>query len=100
MKKPDIIFIRVADNKTKIWRLCECIKTHFHRGERLQLSVQGQEAAKYVDDLLWRLPEESFLPHQITHSPSNERIAITLGHDNFNQATVLFNLQPSAPSPL
>jgi len=90
MSNTDIIFIKIADNKSKLWRLCECIRQHFQKGERLLVAVSSPEAAKYIDDLLWRLPEESFLPHC---SPSNERIAITLSQENLNSATVLFNLQ-------
>lgn len=93
MTSTDIVFIKVADNKTKLWRLCECVRQHFLRGDRLLVAVSGQEAAKYIDELLWRLPEDSFLPHSIIESPSRERIAITLSQENLNQATVLFNLQ-------
>ncbi len=57
------------------------------------ITVSGHEAAKYIDDLLWRMPEESFLPHSIIDSPSNEHIAITLSHENLNNASILFNLQ-------
>jgi DNA polymerase III subunit chi len=93
MKNTDIIFIKVADSKTKLWRLCDCIRHHFLQGERLLVAVSGGEAAKYIDELLWRMPEESFMPHSIIDSPSNERIAITLSQENLNKATVLFNLQ-------
>jgi len=96
MKQTDIIFIKAADNKTKVGRLCERIKAHFQIGDRVLIMVPTQEAAGYIDDLLWRFPEDSFLPHRIISSPSNERLAITLGRENLNKATVLFNLLPTA----
>ncbi len=65
-------------------------------GERILITVSGHEAASYIDDLLWRYPEDSLLPHRIINTPSNERVAITLARDNLNNATVLFNLLPEA----
>lgn len=59
----------------------------------LLFSVSSEAAAQYLDDLLWKFPPESFLPHSIVSGPSSETIGITLGLENFNQASVLFNLR-------
>ncbi len=96
MKTTDIIFIKVADNKTKIGHLCDRIKTYFQIGERILVTVSVHEAASYIDDLLWRYPEDSLLPHHIIYTPSNERVAIALTRENLNNATALFSLLPEA----
>ncbi len=96
MNNTDIIFIKVKDNKTKLWQLCDRIRTHFLKGEFILVTVPNQEAANYLDDLLWRYPEDSFLPHRVLNRQAKERIAITLGIENVNNATILFNLLPTA----
>lgn len=55
------------------------------------------EAAQYIDALLWRLPEESFIPHVIANTSTLEWIAITTQEQhNINQASRLLNLCPAA----
>lgn len=94
--KPMIIFLRVADNSAKTARLCTIVQQHFEHGDRMLITVANDEVAGYVDQLLWRLPEESFLPHQIVRGPSEEKIVITTGKENYNKAKVLLNLCPDA----
>lgn len=94
--KTDIVFIKVTDNKTKLARLCESIQEHFVKGDRILLSVSNQESACYLDELLWRMPPEGFLPHQISTQPIEEQIVITLSDANVNKAQVLFNLRQEA----
>ncbi len=57
------------------------------------ITVPNLQAAQYVDSLLWRLPEESFVPHVISDTPTSEWIAITMQEQhNVNQAVRLLNL--------
>lgn len=76
--------------------ICKTVQHHFELGHAILIAVPSNEAAHYVDQLLWRLPEDSFLPHQITESATNERVVITTQGINVNQASVLFNLCPTA----
>lgn len=63
------------------------------------IAVPSLEAAQYVDLLLWRHPEESFIPHVLTSHPTQEWIAITVQPTlNLNKAQVLFNLCTNIPS--
>lgn len=94
--KPMIVFLRVTDNGSKTARICAIVQQHFEHGDRVLITVTNDEVAGYVDQLLWKLPEESFLPHQIVRGPSEERIAITTGKENYNKAKVLLNLCPEA----
>lgn len=91
-----IVFLRVADNGAKTARICNIVQQHFEHGDRVLIAVANDEVAGYVDQLLWRLPEESFLPHQIIRGHSDEKIAITTSKENYNKAKVLLNLCPDA----
>jgi DNA polymerase-3 subunit chi len=64
------------------------------------IAVPNFQAAQYIDNLLWRIPEESFIPHIIADAPTAEWIAITMqDQQNVNQAARLLNLC-STPSAL
>ena len=93
---PNISFIRVTDNRTKLMRLCSTLLHHFLQKENVLITVQDQKTAHFLDDMLWRMPEESFLPHVLTESPTEEQIVITTGRKNLNQAKILFNLCPQS----
>lgn len=91
-----IIFLKVSDNVSKGRRLCAGIQHYFEQKKRVLVTVAGSEAAKYVDALLWNVPEESFLPHVIAYTQSEAPVVITTLQENLNQASILFNLSPQA----
>lgn len=99
-KLTQIIFIRVPDNIAKIQRLCAIIHDHFVKKDRVLIVVPSNEAATYLDKLLWKLPEESFTPHILANSPTKEQVAITTATSNINQASTIINLLNSVhPNP-
>jgi DNA polymerase-3 subunit chi len=93
-----VIFIKVTTPLVKQRKLCDVIQHHFENGENILITVPNAEAARYVDELLWRLPEESILPHHIAEVPLEEPIVITTRSENLNEATVVFNLRSDASS--
>lgn len=94
MPKPNVIFFPVKDNQSKLTLITETIQKHFVLKQPVLISVPSFEAAQYVDQLLWKMPEESFIPHVITDFPSKEFIVITTKPENLNKAKILFNLCP------
>ncbi len=92
--QPKVIFFRVSNNQTKILRIYTTIQRHFEKGEKVLVILPNQEAEKYFDELLWKIPPESFLPHTRTSKPCQARIVVTEVQKNLNQATVLWNLCP------
>jgi DNA polymerase-3 subunit chi len=98
-KKSTVIqFIRVATNHIKLTKLCETIQRHFDLGQSIMVATPGEEVSNYIDQLLWRLPEESFLPHVCANQPVKERIVITTSQKNLNEASILMNLCPQIAS--
>lgn len=90
---PIIIFHKVKDNPGKIRFICTKALEALNKEKRLLILVPTPEAGHYIDTLLWRQPEEEFLPHIFTQSSTTEWIAITTQEGaNLNQAALLLNL--------
>lgn len=87
-----VCFIQVMDNASKLKKLCDIVQTHFLKKDVILITAPSIQAAEYIDQLLWRSPEESFIPHAIVSHASKEKIAITTSPSNVNQANVLINL--------
>jgi DNA polymerase-3 subunit chi len=95
-KKSQVIFLQAVNSSAKLQAICDTVARHFFKSESVLIIVASDEAAAYLDLLLWRMPEESFIPHAIVGAPSKERIAISKEKSNFNRAKVLINLRPEA----
>lgn len=87
-----VVFFQVADAASKLKRIVETARSHFLKKEPLLLFVEDEKSQHFVDELLWRLPETSFLPHIATDKAAKEPIAITKTKTNVNAALFAFNL--------
>ncbi|MBS0615493.1 MAG: DNA polymerase III subunit chi [Verrucomicrobia bacterium] len=81
----NIVFFSVKDTAAKLRTLCDVASEHLHKGQSLLILVPDATVHVFVDELLWRLPEEGFLPH-----PSKLLWIDT----EAKEATSLFNLRP------
>lgn len=87
-----IIFLPVSTNQKKVEIICQQAQKHFYQGDRLLILAPTDQAAHYLDELLWKYPEGSFLPHSISKIPCKEKIVITTVVDNLNNANISINL--------
>lgn len=87
-----IIFLKVATNQNKLFSLTKVIQKQFDLNEHILIFVPTNEVAQYIDQLIWRLPQESFIPHIVSDTPCNNPVVITSKNENLNKATVLINL--------
>ncbi len=92
-----VTFFPVKDNNTKLLLICNKIQETLKQEKRILITVPTEEAAHYIDSLLWRIPEWSFIPHSIIHTSTQEWVAITtvMTH-NLNGANRLLNLCPQS----
>lgn len=90
-----IIFLKVSTNGEKLAAICSIVHHHFEQNHLQLITVPSEEAARYIDVLLWRHPEDSFIPHCISNVPSKAPIVITTTQSNLNKAQVLLNLCPT-----
>lgn len=87
-------FFHVNDAQSKLNSICSVAQKHFDKRDSILIAVPSHEAAIYIDQLLWRQPIESFIPHLIVNVPSKELVVITTTDVNVNRAKVLINLRP------
>lgn len=97
-KPVQISFFPIKDNPSKLDLICLKAREAFDQKKKLLILVGTQEAGQYIDALLWRKPEESFIPHVFTQGPTEEWIAITMNQSNINHAQRVLNLQMNAIS--
>lgn len=93
MNRPRVTFFRIKDNQSKLDLICLKAKESFEQEKKLLILVSTLEAGQYIDALLWRKPEEGFIPHLLTQNQTTEWIAITMQQNNINQAACVLNLQ-------
>lgn len=93
-----IHFLSVKTNQEKLSAVCRVVGQHFFKGERVLILVSAPAVADYIDQLLWSMPPESFVPHIKTEEPSSERVVITTSSKNLNQASILINLGTTIPA--
>jgi DNA polymerase IIIc chi subunit len=84
----NIIFLIAKETSFKLLKICEIAKLLIEKKEPLLILVPDTAALHFVSDLLWRHPEEAFLPHP-TSLLSIATEALEDGHN-------LFNLRPTA----
>ena len=87
-----IVFFQVKDPAAKLQRIAETARAHFGKKERFIIFVEDLKAQSFVDELLWKMPDASFLPHAAADVASQEWVAITKTKTNVNGARVAFNL--------
>lgn len=94
--KRTVRFVQVNTNGEKQHTLCRIVMDHLSKKEKTAIFVPTNEAAAYIDQLLWNLPKEGFIPHAVCHSPTDEPVAITTRAANVNNARIIVNLMPNA----
>lgn len=96
MKKTEIIFLNVKDNQAKLSSIVNTVAKHYAQKQKILISVANENVAKYVDDLLWKQPPNSMIPHTIATVQTMQHIVITQTQNNLNNAEILINLTPDA----
>jgi DNA polymerase IIIc chi subunit len=90
-----IILFQIHTSAAKLSRLIETAAFHFKKRAPLLILAEDDKALQFVDDLLWKTPDASFLPHEIASSPTSALITLTKTKLNLNGARSLFNLCPT-----
>lgn len=91
--KTKIHFFPIKKNQEKLQIIANQVQDNFNKEKKLLIHVPNEAAAKFVDELLWKTPADSFIPHSIVNAASSEFICISENHlQNLNQASCLINL--------
>ena len=90
--KNRVIFFQIKDVKSKLIKLVQTAMHHFEKKEKLLIQVLDEASLNYVDELLWKVPVEGFLPHVVSEKQIDDFIVITKTQENLNKSPYLFNL--------
>lgn len=91
-KNTRVIFFQVQNSGEKLKAICETAQFHFDRKEPFLILVEDSKSQEFVNELLWKFPETSFLPHVASDTPTKDFLAITKTKQNINEALYVFNL--------
>lgn len=90
-----VIFYQIKLDHTKLIKIIQTAHLHFKKKEPLLIIAPDDKSALFVDDLLWKNPVNSFLPHVISNNFCNDLIVLTTKKNNINNARHIFNLCPT-----
>ena len=92
---PRVVFFQVSDATTKLNWVAQMAQFHFSKKERFLIVAEEAKALAFTDELLWKHPPDSFLPHAIVEETCEDWIALTKEKKNLNDARYVFNLCPT-----
>lgn len=87
-----VILFQVSNDREKLNRITHIAQECFEKREPLLIRLPHKKALEYVDTLLWRSPQDSFLPHVVTDESCRDLVVLTLSDTNPNQARTILNL--------
>ncbi len=90
-----VVLFQIRSSGAKLSCLTTTAALHFKKKESLIILAEDEKAALFVDELLWRSPATSFLPHIATEEPTSDYIAISRLKNNVNHSRHAFNLCPT-----
>lgn len=95
-----VIFYTVKTLTAKIHYLLQTGSLHFTQKEKLQIIVPDTRALTFIDELFWKEPKESFLPHSVSSPiPFYDLLYICLAEDALEDYSFVFNLCPTPYTP-
>jgi len=89
------IFFQIKNNKSKLQKIVEIAYYHFSKNEKILFISADDSSVQFVDDLLWKTPKTSFLPHFTSSTYIDEKVVVTSKRENLNNAKYIFNLCPN-----
>ena len=87
-----VTLFQVHDDNQKRQKIVQIAEEYFEKKEPLLIRLPHLKALEYVDLLLWRSPQDSFLPHVIKDQPCNDYLVLTSTKENPNSARSILNL--------
>jgi DNA polymerase IIIc chi subunit len=83
------VFFQGRQQNEKLLRLTATCVDHFNKKEPITIFVEDEKGALFVDELLWKFPSTSFLPHTLE---GEDFISITSVKKKFGDPKIAFNL--------
>lgn len=90
--KPKVVFFQITKPIQKVLKIAKTAEVHFIEKIPLCILAPTEEAAKFIDEALWKEPLLSFLPHSIVDHTTEELVFITTKKELASSVNHLFNL--------
>ncbi|WP_218354674.1 DNA polymerase III subunit chi [Alteromonas lipotrueiana] len=97
---PQVSFYQLQDNKDAgPVRACELIANAFANKQRCVVLCVSQTQAEILDDLLWQLPADRFVPHNMAGEgpPAGTPVELCWLPEQLSRRHVLVNLSETVP---
>ena len=94
--KSRVVFLTVKTPQEKCQKIVQVATELFREKEPLCFLTASPKAETFIDELLWKEPLDSFLPHRKASSSVKDLIVISSGFPAPNGAKSLFNLTGKA----
>ena len=86
---PHVDFFILPDDQLQSLQLyaCKLAESNWLAGKRVLLQTDNQQQSQQLDELLWNLREDSFIPHAIaTLETSDQQQPVLISHQKLNDA--------------
>ncbi|MEX0941418.1 MAG: DNA polymerase III subunit chi [Pseudomonadales bacterium] len=92
-----IDFYQIESSETPLAFACRLIEKIYRRGHQVYIHTPGEELSKELDDLLWSLRPDRFIPHCL--AASGDQAPVRIGHNlaPTDHQDVLVNLSGQVP---
>ena len=87
-----VVFLSVSRPFEKLKAIVHTAHNHFLNHTHLLIRCKNDAITSFLDEQLWLVPKNSFLPHIVCNDATKELIALTTSQENINQAHSIFNL--------
>jgi DNA polymerase III subunit chi len=97
MTQVDFHILQNANVDARWLYTCRLVEKIVSLGKGVLITVDTQDDAQLLDDLLWSFKPESFIPHQIIGGENETDVEITYSGDSGKHQQVLINLCVHVP---
>ncbi len=91
---PQVVFHALNKDQQALQRTCELVADAYSKRQRCRVLCVDQKQAEQVDELLWQLPADRFIPHNM-HSEgpaSGTPVEVCWHHTQLEKCHVVVNL--------
>ncbi|GAB3378973.1 DNA polymerase III subunit chi [Spongiibacter taiwanensis] len=95
MTRVDFYILDSSDPDEVLRYCCRLVDKAYRQGHRICIVASDEPQLKRLDDMLWMVRPESFLPHS---EDTGDQVTLCLGDQVGDHCDVLINLTPGVPA--
>ena len=77
---------------------CRLAEKAYNQGQKILIQTDSADESRTIDDLMWTMQDNNFIPHTIFDAASNDDQAVIISHNNetVNNVQLFINLSSMA----